>query len=439
MPLPVSLSTRTVGGTFLKSDGSPETGTVKFTRTLPLESDAANTIMSGGVYTATLDGSGVMSLEVPATNDPDWAPINFTYTVELALSQNARRYNSVLVPAGTAAQAIDIVDLIPPLPTPTQPESYVRITSVGVAGGVASLDDDGLVPLDQLPGSGGGTTDWADLTGKPSTFAPSAHKTSHEFGGGDAVTLAQSQVTGLASALSGKEPTLSPGSVGQWYKYDKTWATIGKADVGLDQVDNTSDLAKPLSTAATTALGGKAATSHVHSGSDITSGTVAAARIADLSATYTTVTVFATAQLIDTLYSSSPGGTYIRRVRLSYADSTGNPDLERIYTGVSAATLAFWRNEWGAIRGTPPNSTYRDDALVRAVQNASLGGTETGGAVEVQNAARTQILWKVDWFGNVWAGTGSAAAVKMSHVLVLAAAAAVPSGTPVNTVIVRLP
>lgn len=42
-------------------------------------------------------------------------------------------------------------------------------------------------------GGGGGSTDWADITGKPSTFTPSAH--SHVIG----------DVTGLQSALDGKQ------------------------------------------------------------------------------------------------------------------------------------------------------------------------------------------------------------------------------------------
>lgn len=62
---------------------------------------------------------------------------------------------------------------------------------------------------------------------------------------------------------------------GQILKYDLTtdlWKnhTQAKADVGLDQVDNTSDLDKPISTATATALAGKAASSHTHLMAEIT-------------------------------------------------------------------------------------------------------------------------------------------------------------------------
>jgi len=55
--------------------------------------------------------------------------------------------------------------------------------------------------------------------------------------------------------------------------------TLAKSDVGLSNVDNTADTAKPISTAVQTALNGKAATDHEHAGEDITSGTVAYARL----------------------------------------------------------------------------------------------------------------------------------------------------------------
>lgn len=63
-----------------------------------------------------------------------------------------------------------------------------------------------------------------------------------------------------------------------------------KADVGLANVDNTSDVNKPVSTAVSTALSGKANTSHTHSGADITTGTVPIARL-PTGATSTTLAV----------------------------------------------------------------------------------------------------------------------------------------------------
>ena len=56
-----------------------------------------------------------------------------------------------------------------------------------------------------------------------------------------------------------------------------TNAATARTNLGLGNVDNTSDANKPVSTAQQTALDGKAAASHSHSGADITSGIVAPA------------------------------------------------------------------------------------------------------------------------------------------------------------------
>lgn len=85
--------------------------------------------------------------------------------------------------------------------------------------------------------------------------------------------------------------TDSPGTLADWKELrtptdavlsvaGKTGAvTLVKGDVGLGNVDNTSDAAKPVSTATQTALDGKAATVHVHAAGDVTSGVFSIARI----------------------------------------------------------------------------------------------------------------------------------------------------------------
>ena len=67
-----------------------------------------------------------------------------------------------------------------------------------------------------------------------------------------------------------------------------TNAATARTNLGLGNVDNTSDANKPVSSAQQTALDGKAAASHSHSGADITSGTVATARLGSGTANATT-------------------------------------------------------------------------------------------------------------------------------------------------------
>lgn len=58
-----------------------------------------------------------------------------------------------------------------------------------------------------------------------------------------------------------KEPTITPGLTSQYWRGDKTWQTLNKAAVGLSNVDNTTDLNKPISTATQLALNARQVTS----------------------------------------------------------------------------------------------------------------------------------------------------------------------------------
>ena len=59
------------------------------------------------------------------------------------------------------------------------------------------------------------------------------------------------------TALGTKEPAIPAGTTAQYIRGDKSLATLDKAAVGLNNVDNTSDLGKPISTATQSALDGK--------------------------------------------------------------------------------------------------------------------------------------------------------------------------------------
>ncbi len=61
----------------------------------------------------------------------------------------------------------------------------------------------------------------------------------------------------INSALSSKENTIAAGTTAQYYRGDKTFQNLDKTAVGLANVDNTSDLNKPVSTATQTALNAK--------------------------------------------------------------------------------------------------------------------------------------------------------------------------------------
>ena len=53
----------------------------------------------------------------------------------------------------------------------------------------------------------------------------------------------------LTAGLATKEPTITAGTTSQYYRGDKTWQTLNTTAVGIPNVNNTSDMDKPVSTA----------------------------------------------------------------------------------------------------------------------------------------------------------------------------------------------
>lgn len=82
--------------------------------------------------------------------------------------------------------------------------------------------------------------------------------------GVSAAQLAAAQKESLRKAMelasgvvSETEPQILPGEITQYWRGDKTWQYLTKESVGLDNVDNTADADKPISTATAAALAGK--------------------------------------------------------------------------------------------------------------------------------------------------------------------------------------
>mgnify|MGYP004496626641 CR=1 FL=1 len=150
-------------------------------------------------------------------------------------------------------------DAAKPISTATQTALTAKqdTSAKGQASGYASLDSSILVPRAQL-GSG------------------IADATTVLYGNGTWSTPASAPVQSVA----GKTGIVA----------------LVKADVGLGNVDNTTDAAKPVSTATQTALNGKAAAIHVHAGADITTGTIDAARLPAATDVIPGVVEFATAE-----------------------------------------------------------------------------------------------------------------------------------------------
>ncbi|WP_158728213.1 MULTISPECIES: DUF5050 domain-containing protein [unclassified Flavobacterium] len=207
---------------------------------------------------------------------------------------------------GTANITINAVDSTPRIP----------VSEKGVANGVATLDSSGIILTTQLPSYVDDVLEFTNLAGFPATgetgkiyVANDTNKTYRWSGTAyifitsgavdsvagktGVVTLTKSDV-GLANtdntadaaknvlsatklttprsingtafdgtanitiADSTKEPSIATGTTAQYLRGDKTWQALDKTAVGLANVDNTSDLNKPVSTATQAAFNLKA-------------------------------------------------------------------------------------------------------------------------------------------------------------------------------------
>lgn len=126
-------------------------------------------------------------------------------------------------------------------------------------------------------GGPGGPVDWDDIQDKPAVIAAGTNQATARA----AVGAGTSNFSGAYPDLTSKPtiPTTAadvgavPTSRTVAGKALTTDVSLVKADVGLANVDNTTDAAKPVSTATQTALNGKAATVHTHTASQISDST----------------------------------------------------------------------------------------------------------------------------------------------------------------------
>jgi hypothetical protein len=223
----------------------PATGTT-YTTTPP--APPAYQICLGLVIKKAADGEVCVNVQEPVhINDVTGLVMNrATLADRQAMIFNGSIFvNRLLEAADIATGTLAAARL--PLPTTTDIGAVKRNT--GSAGQfVTGIDASGN--LEYSTPTGGG-----DVTGA----ASSVNNNIAVFDGttGKIIKDGGETIASINSSIAAKENTITAGTTGQYFRGDKTFQNLDKTAVGLGNVDNTSDANKPISSATQTALDAK--------------------------------------------------------------------------------------------------------------------------------------------------------------------------------------
>jgi hypothetical protein len=156
MTFPAGLTLVVVHGRIDALPSGGASGQACFTRPYALVGGADNSIVPPRPEYATLSATGEFTISLPATNDPDWTPVNWAYSVEIISSSGVIRGT---VQLNYQTPVVELADVIQIDGTTSTGTTYIPLSSRGAAGGVAALDVDGDVndaAGNKITGGGGG-------------------------------------------------------------------------------------------------------------------------------------------------------------------------------------------------------------------------------------------------------------------------------------------
>jgi hypothetical protein len=201
VPIPASVTTVTVTGNYVYSDGEPGVGTVSFYPTggVWLNAAADGTTIVAKKVEVPLDANGDFTVDLPATNDTDLAPTGTTYDVVVTVGGTERKW-SISLPLEDTEVAL-------PALAPVIPSGSASTAVLRVAG--------------KLPDGTGNIVLAASDVG-----AANATETTNALNGkaDEDHTHGIADVTGLQAALNGKASARTPQAL-----VDATTITIDAA------------------------------------------------------------------------------------------------------------------------------------------------------------------------------------------------------------------
>lgn len=111
MAIPASYNTGIVKGKYTNLDGSAASGKVTFTpRALRIVAIQNETVVIPRPLSVALDITGSFSITLPATDDPDISPLNFTYSVVEDINGGGGAKYDLYVPVGSTTDVSSVVE-----------------------------------------------------------------------------------------------------------------------------------------------------------------------------------------------------------------------------------------------------------------------------------------------------------------------------------------
>jgi hypothetical protein len=102
----------TVVGPMYDLNGDPEQGQVVFSSQTLVRNPTTGDAMGPGAIRSSFDAQGNISVVLPATNDPAWSPVGWTYHLDARLSGGLISYD-VVIPYDAPGGEIELAELLP--------------------------------------------------------------------------------------------------------------------------------------------------------------------------------------------------------------------------------------------------------------------------------------------------------------------------------------
>lgn len=248
MSFPSDLALVTVNVGFDLPPAGGATGSVSFTCRYPLRGASANRIIPPFGRSVVLAADGTGSVQLPATNDPQWTPVDWTYEVVCRVGMIAFYGTLQLDYATPTVYLADLLQIdgaaAPGVTYATLAQVQDLLDGIGGGAGVTSVNGRaGVVTLDKTDVALSAVDNTSDASKPVSTLQAAA-------------IAAMVDPTELASALAAYATVTALGLKANLASptFTGTVAGITAAMVGLGNATNTSDANKPVSTAQATAI-----------------------------------------------------------------------------------------------------------------------------------------------------------------------------------------